>query len=141
MAINSTARVVELLTEALSLLSSEEAEGQKSLPTHRLRPDQDQSQLIELKGIVDYPSYQEVKGYPLFKFNLGLERIDGRRQWQKCQAWRDTAIWAQTEIQKDDEVVVFGTWKEDAWVDKETGEMKTRKVFSVVYFGGSNPSE
>lgn len=141
MTTNATARAVELLQEAISLLSNEEAVSQKSLPTHRVRPDQDQTQLIELRGFVDWPTYREVKNYPLFTFNLGVVRIDGRKQWNKCQAWRETAVWAAENVAKHDEVVVFGTWKQSEWVDKETGELKRAQVFNVAYFGGDKPSE
>lgn len=137
MATDTTARAVELLQEAISLLSN----GNPPKPTERVKPDQDQTELIELKGIVDYPLYREVKGYPLFTFNIGLERIDGRRQWHKCQCWRDTSVWAFQNVFKDDEVVVFGQWKPNEWVDKETGELKRNQVFNVVYFGGDKPSE
>jgi len=137
MAIDSHQRAIELLQEALSLLSN----GSQPLPTQRVRPDQDQTQLIELHGFVDWPTYREVKGYPLFTFNIGLVRSDGRKQWHKCQAWRDTAVWAAENVAKGAEVVVFGSWKPNEWVDKDTGELKRSEVFNVVYFGGDNPSE
>ena len=56
------------------------------------------------------------------------EWIDGETVWYRCFVWGQDATGAANELRKGNKVLIYGTLKQNTWVDKEGVERKTLEI-------------
>lgn len=62
------------------------------------------------------------------RVNKNGEWGDGETTWYRCFVWGQDATGAANELRKGSKVVIYGTLKQNTWVDKEGVERKTLEI-------------
>jgi single-strand DNA-binding protein len=96
-------------------------------------------------GVGRDPEVRYVGDSPVAKFSLAIENLrkggESDTLWMDVEAWGKLAENVGLYVKKGSKVAVSGSLKQEKWVDKGTGQERTKiliKASEVIFLSGQN---